>query len=218
LTGGACGILVDRSGSSDPQGFDAGRIIDDKVPAFLTDTGCSSVVFAPIDGNSRTSGCVADGVIIDPDADGNVDRQALWKQRREEVVVHAHQVLDCTSRQSPDVHGGTDVFGGLARIAALRPEQGTFSVLAVSDFINNDSMVSLAGPHRAKWDVSTPAARQALLDILISAKRMPSLRGIKIDTAGFGIALRASPTRYLAFDSFWHEYMKEAGCPTFRTT
>jgi hypothetical protein len=216
LTGGTCGIVVDRSSSSAPKGFDAGRVIDDQVPPFLDRTGCADAVFAPIDSNSRTSGCIADPVAIDPEVNGNVNREALWAKRRKDVVVNAHKVLDCTFR-STSAHGTTDVFGGLARIAQMRTGTGPFRVLVVSDFINSDPMVVLDPTHAATADVSSPAARQALIDKLVKADRVPSLRGIEIDTAGYGIALRGSPARFLAFDQFWHEYMRRAGCPSFRT-
>jgi hypothetical protein len=212
---GTCGVVVDRSGSSgETNGFDAGRQIETALPRFLTKIKCRHVVFGPIDANSQTSPCVAQPLDIDPDT-RSADRQQLWINGRQKAKARANEILTCKARKGT-ARAGSDVLGGLSRMLDQRPlGDERFTMLVISDFINNDTLVLGPGPRQT--DISTPKARDRVLANLTTVGRVPNLSGVDVYAAGFGISLKGRADQFQPFDAFWRELMGRAQCQKFQT-
>lgn len=200
---GACGIVVDATGSSDAQnGFNAQQEIKKHVPGFLGDGGCRTVAFAPISGDSLTSRCQEDPIDIDPDVTGAVDRNALRASQRDLAAKQADALRACV-RADKRSAGGSDILGGLSLIARERPAGGgLFRVLVISDFLAADSSINL---YRA--DLSTSTARAAAIRKV--ADRIPDLSGVQITADGYGMLQSSDPGKYRGFDLFWRQLLKE---------
>jgi hypothetical protein len=214
---GSCGVVVDGSPSGAAKtGFDVVAQLRQELPAFLSRAGCKTVAFAPIDGSSETSPCAARPVDVDPDVkNGTVNRDSLWARKRAEVLSRAEGVVTCI-RTDPRSSAGSDVLGGLKRILRDRPADGTYPVLVVSDFVNNDHNFSLSPT--GGTDIRTPQRRTAVLGALQKRDRIPDLADVEVFTAGYGINMHAVPEQFTVFDAFWQELMKErAQCDDFHT-
>jgi hypothetical protein len=194
-----CGVVVD--GSKSGQEFSAERQLERTLDKFLRESGCRRVVFGPIDGASEASICAAPEFDIDPDVErGNVDRQSLQSSRRKEVRTRSLAMLRC-ARKDPRSSPGSDVLGGLARIARDRPAgDGSYRVLVVSDFAQHTDDADL---YHAK--LRTPQQRAAIINRLDADHRIPDLSGIELRAAGFGALFSDDPPRMNDFRSFWTE-------------
>ncbi|MFI0486626.1 hypothetical protein [Actinomadura sp. 9N215] len=202
---GACGIVVDGSGSSHSvTGFNADGEAQRHVKKFLEKAGCAQVVFAPISGASLSSICQQEAVQLDPDVTGNVDRELLWSSRRKDVVKKTENLRRCISTD-PRSTGGSDVLGGLASVAQRRPAGiSEFPVLVISDFLQHDRSVNL---YRA--DLSTPAKRSELIGRIAAEGRIPDLSGFRLSLAGYGRLQGSDPAKFTGFDRFWRQLLKE---------
>jgi hypothetical protein len=198
----ACGVVLDGSGSASasPGGFDSKAKLEEKLTPFLTDNKCRKVSFGPITKVSQASTCQVSTVDIDPDLSDNADREQVRKQEQLLALAAAEKMLSCAQKQEP----GSDVLGGLARIAQDRPSgDGTFDVLVVSDFDHNEPDFRLG-----KQDLSTSAKRDSVIDSLLSTHGTPDLKGVDIYPVGYGMKYKTSVTRYQQFDAFWKELLE----------
>ncbi|GLF96575.1 hypothetical protein [Streptomyces yaizuensis] len=199
----ACGVVLDGSGSgaTTKTGFDARAKLKGSLERFLTGTGCGTLAFAPITQVSQSSKCQANQLELDPDLPGSEDREYFRGELRADALKEAGKLLTCAQRQSP----GSDVVGGLARIAMHRPDsgKGSFAVLVVSDFEQNDPEFSIG-----KKDLSTEGGRAKAIGELLAAHGSPPLAGMDIYPVGYGMKHRTKTSFYEQFDAFWTELLE----------
>jgi hypothetical protein len=199
----ACGVVLDGSGSAaaNPSGFGAKAKLEEKLTPFLSDNKCRKVSFGPITRVSQASTCQVGTVDIDPDLPDTADREQVRKQERVLALAAAEKMLACAQKQEP----GSDVLGGLSRIAQDRPSgDGAFDVLVVSDFDHNDPEFRLG-----RQDLSTAAKRDGVIDDLLSTHGTPDLKGADVYPVGYGMKYKTSVSRYQRFDAFWKELLEE---------
>lgn len=196
----SCVIAVDGSGSSDDRhGFDATRHIEVATPTFIANQQCGKVTFVPIDGTSTVSVCSAPEVVVDPDSlPAGQSRHQVRVRAVARARANAKQVLDCV-RHDPRSVKGSDVVGALTRAAQFRPDKGLFSVLVVSDWINNNNGIDLA-----KEDLSSAAARTRAMNRLVE---IPDLSGMHIFESGFGGPFPGGAAGAANFRAFWREFL-----------
>ncbi|MER5766902.1 hypothetical protein [Streptomyces sp. NPDC001985] len=199
----ACGVVVDGSGSAaaTKDGFDAKAKLDAKLAGFLADNKCRRTAFAPITRVSQASKCQVGEVDLDPDLPGTADRDRTRTALRAAAVAGARKLLACAQKEEP----GSDVIGGLSRIALSRPDRGdtSFEVLVVSDFQQNDPEFRMG-----RQDLSTAAKREAVIDDLLSSHDIPKLDGADIHPVGYGMKFDTKSSRYRQFDAFWTELLE----------
>jgi hypothetical protein len=209
-----CGVVVDGSGSSDTKhGFDVRKLLNEQLPHVLFEDKCRYVVFAPISGASQASPCAHPMIDVDPEVTGTVQRTQLQGSKRAEAVSAALEIQNCI-RHDPRSVGGSDVFGGLVRIAAARPAAApSYRLIVFSDFVNDGGnrpgAINLKG-----IDLSTPRARGALLDRLAKEDKVPDLSKDRLTAYGYGVMQSTDPEKFAGFDAFWRELIHvRAKCP-----
>ncbi|GAA2260418.1 hypothetical protein GCM10010232_59490 [Streptomyces amakusaensis] len=199
----ACGVVVDGSGSAaaTKDGFDAEAKLRAKLEKFLADNECRTTYFAPITRVSQASKCQISEIDLDPDLPGTADRDRTRTALRAAALTGARKLLKCAQKEEP----GSDVIGGLARIALSRPsgEDRSFSLLVVSDFQQNDPEFRLG-----RQDLSTGARREAAVDALLKSHDIPDLAGTDIHPVGYGMKFDTKTSRYRQFDAFWTELLE----------
>jgi hypothetical protein len=219
LGGGArlkagCGVVIDGSGSSDAKrGFDVRKLLNEQLTHVLYEDKCRYVVFAPISGASQASPCTHQMIDVDPDVTGTVQRTQLQGSKRAEAVSAALGIQNCI-RHDPRSVGGSDVFGGLMRIAATRPaEAPSYRLIVFSDFVNSGG--DRPGAINLKSiDLSTARARGALLDRLAKEGKIPDLSKDRLTAYGYGVMQSTDPEKFAGFDAFWRELIHvRAKCP-----
>jgi hypothetical protein len=204
---GACGIVVDGSYSGNAAtGFDADKQLHSQLDSFLSSAGCRYVVFAPINGASQQSICSAPELDMDPDVQGDIDRQALHQAAYKAAMRRAEAVLTCARTDPRSISGASDIVGGLDRIAQARPPvPGPYNVLVVSDFINWTVSLRLS-----RENLTTEASRSALINRLASQGLLPDFHGAHVYAVGFGALSSRNPARFPDFSAFWHQFMSRA--------
>ncbi|WP_231634080.1 hypothetical protein, partial [Streptomyces clavuligerus] len=220
----ACGVVVDGSGSGSAgrTGFDARAKLRGSLERFLTDTGCRTLAFAPITRASQSSKCQANTVDLDPELAATEDREHYRGQLRADALKTAGELLTCAQRQRP----GSDVVGALSRMAQHRPSgerpaegsgegtgtgpdtgpggrKGSFAVLVVSDFEQNDDDFTMSGQNLA-----TEQGRAEAIGRLLSSNGTPDLSGADLYPVGYGMKHKTRPAAYQRFDAFWTELLE----------
>lgn len=191
-----CGVVVDGSGSGTK--LNVRQLLDAHIDDFLFGNKCRRVAFAPITGASEESKCTAPVIDIDPDLPAGADRDATRRDGRIRAKQAAEAVLKC-AQNDPDP--GSDIVGGLRRIVTERPDgDGTYQVLAVSDFAQSDTTMSLY-----RENLAVPARRAALIHQLAATQRIPDLSGVRLTTYGFALAISSRPDKRGPFETFWTE-------------
>ncbi|MEO3788422.1 hypothetical protein ABGB12_34265 [Actinocorallia sp. B10E7] len=207
---GGCGIVVDGSGSSrETTGFNADQQLRKDLDRFLLKAKCRNVVFAAITVNSAASTCSSEPIDLDPDEIGTTPREQVRASFRAATLIAAQSLLKCIYDDKRN-DGGSDVLGGLARIARSHPDSaGDFNVLVVSDFMHTDPHVSL---YRA--DLGTELKREKIIDGLVDRGQISDLSSIKLTTSGYGMLQGKDPAKFSQFDAFWRSVLKDhAGVP-----
>ncbi|MEU5614674.1 hypothetical protein ACI2L4_12345 [Streptomyces sparsogenes] len=199
----ACGVVVDGSGSAvdAKTGFDAEAKLNARLDTFLKDRKCRKTSFAPITKVSMASKCQVSPLDLDPDGSKTSDRDRTRKALREVARSSAHKLLDCAKKQEP----GSDVLGGLSRIALTKPsgDDASFDVLVVSDFDQGDPDFRLG-----RQDLSTDASRQKTADGFLKSHGKPELSGADIYPVGYGMKYHTDTSRYEQFNAFWTEVLE----------
>ncbi|MFF8960404.1 hypothetical protein [Streptomyces sp. NPDC014894] len=198
-----CGVVVDGSGSAaaTKDGFDAKAKLNAKLEKFLSDNGCRTTYFAPITRVSQASKCQVAEVDLDPDLPGTADRERTRTALRGAALVSAQKLLRCAQREEP----GSDVIGGLSRIALSRPDgdDRSFKLLVVSDFQQNDPEFRMG-----RRDLATEDKRRAAIDDLLKSHDTPDLSGADIHPVGYGMKFDTKTSRFRQFDAFWTELLE----------
>jgi hypothetical protein len=197
----ACGVVLDGSGSaaSGPNGFDAEAKTKAKLDTFLSGRKCRTVAFAPITKVSQTSPCQANPVNLDPDVSDATDREGTRAGMRAIALSQALKMLHCAQQRDP----GSDVLGGLSRIALAKPSGGkAFDVLVVSDFDQGDTDFRLGDQ-----DLSTATSRGTVIDRFLSDNGKPALSGADVYPVGYGMSYERT-SRFPQFDAFWTELLE----------
>ncbi|MFG2595612.1 hypothetical protein [Streptomyces sp. NPDC048462] len=197
-----CGLVVDGSGSgaAGDRGFDAEAKLKSTLVRFLTERHCGTLAFAPVTRSSQTSTCRVGDVDLDPPADETTDRDSMRKSSRILALKGALTMLKCARTQ-----GGSDVLGALARIGdAVRPGNGTPSLLVVSDFEQADVEFTL----RVR-EIATEQSRERVIDTLLEDRGVPGISGMNVYPVGYGMRHNAKPGEYRPFDAFWSEILSE---------
>ncbi|WEO94402.1 hypothetical protein A6P39_010510 [Streptomyces sp. FXJ1.172] len=191
-----CGVVVDGSGSAAAtrQGFNSEAKLKDSLVEFLTDQKCKTVDFAPITRSSRSSSCRQEQVDLDPPHDANTDQKVQRANALRSAAVAALAELKCARTQN-----GSDVWGGLARIAETVPHTGKAPrLLVVSDFDQADPEFALS-----RQDITTEAARAKVIDSLVQKRGLPGIKGMDVFPVGLGMQYGADPSEAANFESFW---------------
>ncbi len=197
----ACGVVLDGSGSAaaDPKGFDAQAKTEATLTTFLSDRKCRTVSFAPITKVSQSSPCRASRIDLDPDLSDETYRDSTRVTLRSAALSSAGKLLRCAQQHDP----GSDVLGGLSRIALAKPSGGkSFDVLVVSDFDQRDTDFRLGSQ-----DLSTAAQRKKVIDAFLSSHSTPRLSGTDLYPVGYGMAYEKA-SRFPQFDAFWKELLQ----------
>ncbi|MEU1667456.1 hypothetical protein ABZ547_28510 [Streptomyces sparsogenes] len=200
----ACGIVVDGSGSAldTKTGFDAEAKLTARLDTFLKDRKCRKTSFAPITKVSMASKCQVSPLDLDPDGSKTSDRDRTRKALRAVALSSAIKLLHCAQKQEP----GSDVLGGLSRIALTKPSGGdnaSFDVLVVSDFDQGDPDFRLG-----RQDLSTEASREKTADGFLKSHGKPELSGADIYPVGYGMKYHTDTARYEQFNAFWTEVLE----------
>ncbi|MEU9796795.1 hypothetical protein AB0E27_40725 [Streptomyces sparsogenes] len=199
----ACGIVVDGSGSAldTKTGFDAEAKLAARLDTFLKDRKCRKTSFAPITKVSMASKCQVSPLDLDPDGSKTSDRDRTRKALRAVAFSSAHKLLECAKKQEP----GSDVLGGLSRIALTKPsgDDASFDVLVVSDFDQGDPDFRLG-----RQDLSTEASREKTADGFLKSHGTPELSGADIYPVGYGMKYHTDTSRYEQFNAFWTEVLE----------
>lgn len=195
-----CGVVVDGSGSAaaNKAGFDSEAKLKDSLVEFLTDQKCKTVDFAPITRSSRSSSCRQEQVDLDPPHDANTDQKVQRANALNGAAVAALAELKCARTQN-----GSDVWGGLARIAEAVPHHGTPKLLVVSDFDQADPEFALS-----RQDITTRAKRAEVVDTLVKQRGLPGIEGMDVFPVGLGMQYGANPSEAANFESFWVEALE----------
>ncbi|WP_030824393.1 hypothetical protein [Streptomyces hygroscopicus] len=198
-----CGVVVDGSGSAAASrtGFDAEAKLRATLQKFLADSKCRKTSFAPITKVSAASKCQVSPLDLDPDGSKTADRERTRATMRAVALSNAVKLLHCAQKQEP----GSDVLGGLSRIALARPsgEDASFHVLVVSDFDQADTDFRLG-----RQDLSTAAGRGRVIDGLLTSHGRPKLSGADLYPVGYGMKYGTDTARYERFDAFWTELLE----------
>lgn len=199
----ACGIVVDGSGSAldTKTGFDAEAKLTARLDTFLKDRKCRKTSFAPITKVSMASKCQVSPLDLDPDGSKTSDRDRTRKALRAVALSSATKLLHCAQKQEP----GSDVLGGLSRIALTKPsgDDASFDVLVVSDFDQGDPDFRLG-----RQDLSTEASREKTADGFLKSHGTPELSGADIYPVGYGMKYHTDTSRYEQFNAFWTEVLE----------
>ncbi|MDW6061509.1 hypothetical protein SAZ11_30155 [Streptomyces sp. FXJ1.4098] len=200
----ACGVVVDGSGSAaaNKTGFDAEAKLKATLNTFLSDNKCRKTSFAPITKVSQASKCQVSPLDLDPDTSKTADRDRTRKAMRAVALSSAQKLLRCAQDEEP----GSDVLGGLSRIALTKPSGGddeSFDVLVVSDFDQGDPDFRLG-----RQDLSTAASRAKTIDAFLKSHHEPELSGADIYPVGYGMKYHTDTARYDQFNSFWTELLE----------
>ncbi|MER7791568.1 hypothetical protein [Streptomyces sp. NPDC097640] len=199
----ACGVVVDGSGSAaaTKTGFDAKAKLEATLNTFLSDNKCRKTSFAPITKVSQASKCQVSPLDLDPDTSKTADRDRTRKAMRAVALSSALKLLRCAQEQEP----GSDVLGGLSRVALTKPsgDDDSFDVLVVSDFDQGDPDFRLG-----RQDLSTAASRGKTIDAFLKSHHKPELSGADIYPVGYGMKYGADTARYDQFNSFWTELLE----------
>ncbi|MDX3228442.1 hypothetical protein [Streptomyces sp. ME19-01-6] len=198
----ACGVVVDGSGSAaaDKTGFDAEAKLKATLNTFLSDNKCRKTSFAPITKVSQASKCQVSPLDLDPDTSKTADRDRTRKAMRAVALSNALKLLRCAQDEEP----GSDVLGGLSRIALTKPsDDDSFDVLVVSDFDQGDPDFRLG-----RQDLSTAASREKTIDAFLKSHHKPELSGADIYPVGYGMKYHTDTSRYDQFNSFWTELLE----------
>ncbi|MFE9725710.1 hypothetical protein ACFYQ5_19435 [Streptomyces sp. NPDC005794] len=198
-----CGVVVDGSGSGEAtkDGFDAKAKLKDSLIPFLKDQKCGTVDFAPITSTSMSSSCKVEPVDLDPPHNETTDQE---KQRRQAFLAAAEQALkelDCARDDRP----GSDVWGGIGRIASKMSADGpSAKLLVVSDFEQADPEFSLV----TNDEIATEANRAATIDSLVEERGLPGIKGMEIFPVGYGMKFASKPSQQKLFEGFWTEVLE----------
>jgi hypothetical protein len=199
----ACGVVVDGSGSADATktGFDAKAKLKATLDRFLKDRKCRRTSFAPITKVSQASKCQGSPLDLDPDGSKTADRDRTRTAMRAVALSNALKLLRCAQEQEP----GSDVLGGLSRIALTKPsgDDASFDLLVVSDFDQGDPDFRLG-----RQDLSTAASRTKVIDDFLKSHGKPDLSGADIYPVGYGMKYHTDTSRYGQFDDFWTELLE----------
>ncbi|MER6139480.1 hypothetical protein ABT174_05395 [Streptomyces sparsogenes] len=199
----ACGVVVDGSGSAldTKTGFDAEAKLKARLDTFLKDRKCRKTSFAPITKVSMASKCQVSPLDLDPDGSKTSDRDRTRKALRAVALSSALKLLHCAQKQEP----GSDVLGGLSRIALTKPsgDDASFDVLVVSDFDQGDPDFRLG-----RQDLSTDASREKTADGFLKSHGKPELSGADIYPVGYGMKYHTDTSRYEQFNAFWTEVLE----------
>ncbi|MES4902514.1 MULTISPECIES: hypothetical protein [unclassified Streptomyces] len=198
----ACGVVVDGSGSAaaTKTGFDAEAKLRAVLNTFLSDNKCRKTSFAPITKVSQASKCQVSPLDLDPDTSKTADRDRTRKAMRAVALSNALKLLRCAQDEEP----GSDVLGGLSRIALTKPtDDDSFDVLVVSDFDQGDPDFRLG-----KQDLSTAASRAKTIDAFLKSHHKPELSGADVYPVGYGMKYGTDTARYDRFNSFWTELLE----------
>ncbi|KAK1180388.1 hypothetical protein B7755_020910 [Streptomyces sp. NBS 14/10] len=201
----ACGVVVDGSGSAaaNKTGFDAEAKLKATLNTFLSDNKCRKTSFAPITKVSQASKCQVSPLDLDPDTSKTADRDRTRKAMRAVALSSALKLLRCAQDEEP----GSDVLGGLSRIALTKTSGGgdddSFDVLVVSDFDQGDPDFRLG-----RQDLSTAASRAKTIDAFLKSHHEPELSGADIYPVGYGMKYHTDTSRYDQFNSFWTELLE----------
>ncbi|MBA2807786.1 hypothetical protein E0500_010280 [Streptomyces sp. KM273126] len=198
-----CGVVVDGSGSGNPtkDGFDAKAKLQDALIPFLKDQECGSVDFAPITSTSQSSSCKVEQVDLDPPHGATTDQDKQREQARLLAAKQALKELDCARDDRP----GSDVWGGLDRIASKMPTDGPGArLLVVSDFEQADPDFSLG----RGGNIATEAKRAQTIDSLVNERGLPGIKGMEVFPVGYGMKYANKPSQQKQFEAFWTEVLE----------
>ncbi|MFE9093659.1 hypothetical protein [Streptomyces sp. NPDC007264] len=199
-----CGVVVDGSGSgaATKDGFDAKKKLEETLVPFLKEQKCGTVEFAPITATSLSSSCKVDPVDLDPPHGATTDVEA---ERTKALRIAAKTSLDelnCARDDRP----GSDVWGGIDRIAEKMPTDGPAAkLLVVSDFEQADPEFSIG----RDGNIATPAKRKSSIDRLVRDRGLPGIRDMEIFPVGYGMKYANKPSRQKQFEAFWTEVLQE---------
>ncbi|NUH39836.1 hypothetical protein HUF15_24295 [Streptomyces samsunensis] len=198
-----CGVVVDGSGSADASrtGFDAEAKLKATLQTFLSDKKCRKTSFAPITKVSEASKCQVSPLDLDPDTSKTADRERTRTAMRAVALSNALKLLRCAQKEEP----GSDVLGGLSRIALSKPsgDDASFDVLVVSDFDQGDTDFRLG-----RQDLSTATSRRTVIDDFLKSHGKPKLSGADVYPVGYGMKYHTDTSRYEQFNAFWTELLE----------